>query len=360
MKIEFIILSFLMIVSLLSCRKDFIHETSQVTPYVFDYPAVLEKNLPPIEILENNPMTVQGVTLGRKLFYETLLSGNNSQSCATCHAPNAGFSDSKQFSIGIDGIAGKRNAMPLFNLGWAKSFFWDGRTFSLEEQALRPVVDPIEMHNTWPKAVAALQATVSYPQLFKEAFGTNQIDSLLVAKALAQFERTLLSANSLYDRDPSGITHGYTQDEQFKFLAGKELFNSDAKGHCSHCHGDDAGTLFTDNKFHNNGLDAEPLDPGLSAITDNPADYGKFKTPSVRNLVFTAPYMHDGRFQTLEEVIEHYSTGILNSPTIDPLIVGADDGGVHLTPTEKDQLLFFLKSLTDSSFITNPAFQNPN
>ncbi|MDX1351247.1 MAG: cytochrome c peroxidase, partial [Putridiphycobacter sp.] len=213
---------------------------------------------------------------------------------------------------------------------------------------------------TWPAAVAALQATDKYPALFEAAFGTNKIDSILVAKALAQFERTLLSGNSPFDRYLRGEPTGYTELEVIKMVNGYGIFTSEEKGDCFHCHGDEGNVLFTDNLFHNNGLDAMPADAGLANVTGDPNDHGKFKTPSLRNLVFTAPYMHDGRFKTLEQVINHYSVGLQPSPTIDPLMKSVEYGGVNLNPTERDQLLFFLKSLTDSSFITNPAFQNPN
>lgn len=347
-------------VLLSGCRKDLVISDSEVTPYEIEYPAIIKERIPPMVIPADNPMTVQGVELGRKLFYETLLSADNTQACATCHAPSSGFTDPLRFSVGIDGIEGTRNSMPLFNLGWGKSFFWDGRSATLEEQALMPVIDPVEMHNTWPNAVASLQATDNYPILFKAAFGTDQIDSTLVAKALAQFERTMLSGNSPFDKFLRGEPTGYTEAEKNKMFIGYGIFTSEEKGDCFHCHGDEGNVLFTDNDFHNNGLDAMPADPGYAKVTGDPNDHGKFKTPSLRNLVFTAPYMHDGRFETLEQVINHYSIGLQHSPTIDPLMKNVDNGGVNLTPTEKDQLLFFLKSLTDSSFITNPAYQDPN
>lgn len=342
-----------------SCRKDQIITTAEITPYVIDYPETFSLFIPPMEIPDDNPMTVQGVELGRKLFYEKKLSGNNTQACASCHLPSSGFSDPLRFSVGIDGIAGDIVSMPLFNLGWAESFFWDGRSSTLEIQAFEPVTNPIEMHNTWPEAVASLQATDEYPFLFEAAFGTDIIDSVLVAKALAQFERTLLSGNSPYDRFLRGEPTGYTQAEEFKMISGYNVFIEESKGDCFHCHGDNFNPLWTTNEFFNNGLDADPR-LGRAAVTGEPSDVGKFKAPSVRNLLFTAPYMHDGRFNTIEEVVEHYSTGLVWSPTIDPLMKNIDNGGVNLNPQDKSDLVFFLKSLTDSSFITNPAFQDPN
>ena len=359
MRLNRFIVSFFTLLLLAGCRKDQIITTAEVTPYEIEYPEILAKTIPPMVIPEDNPMTVQGVELGRKLFYEKLLSADNTQACASCHAPSKSFVDSLRYSIGIDGIEGDRNSMPLFNLGWGKSFFWDGRAATLEEQALGPVTNPIEMHNTWIDAVAALQATDKYPVLFEAAFGTDIIDSMLVAKALAQFERTLLTGNSPFDKYLRGEPTGYSELDKIKMVQGYGLFVSEEKGDCFHCHGDEFNTLFTDNLYHNNGLDAVPQDAGLAIVTGDPADNGKFKTPSLRNLLFTAPYMHDGRFSTLAQVVNHYSVGLQDSPTIDPLMKSVDYGGVNLNPTERGQLIFFLESLTDSSFITNPAFQEP-
>ena len=352
---------FFFVIALTGCRKDDISiiDFDGNAPYTIDYPEVLATNLPQMSIPDDNPMTVKGVELGRKLFYDPILSADNTQACADCHAPQSGFTDSLQFSVGIDGIAGNRNSMPIVNLGWAKELFWDGRASSLEDQAFGPVVNPIEMHNTWPNAVLALQSHPEYPALFGEAFNTGTIDSVLVSKALAQFERTLISGDSPFDRYLRGEPTGYTFQEELEMLAGFNLFNSEEKGDCFHCHGDPTNPLWTDNLFHNNGLDAVFDDLGLGAITGNPNDNGKFRTPTLRNLLFTAPYMHDGRFKTLSQVIDHYSIGLVDSPTIDPLMKKADIGGVQLTPVEKQQLLRFLESLTDSGFVTNPAFQKP-
>ncbi len=352
-----------------SCRKDIELGAGDITPYKIDYPNSFLAFVPKMPIPLDNPLTEQGVRLGRELFYETLLSGDNSQSCASCHAPSSGFSDNNKFSDGIDGIKGNRNAMPLFNLAWSNSFFWDGRSGSLEDQAFRPITDPNEMHNTWPNVVFALQQTDKYPVLFEEAFGTDIIDSVLVSKALAQFERTLISGNSPFDNRLNGKS-GYTADELARLLNGYTLFITEAdtsqngtgnKGaDCIHCHGLEEAPLFTYFEFRNNGLDEVHIDIGYEAVTGNPADRGKFKTPSLRNLTFTAPYMHDGRFETLEEVVEHYSSGLKKSPTIDPDMKTVNKGGLNLTPQQKADLVFFLKSLSDSSFITNPDFQDPN
>ena len=335
---RFILYSAVLLLAI-SCRKDPEISLGDTTPYVIDYPERISKYLPPMSIPADNPMTVEGVELGRKLFYEELLSADNTQSCASCHDPALAFSDTGAVSFGIDGIPGTKNAMPLFNLGWMDKLFWDGRKESLEDQAFAPVTDPVEMHNTWPNAVAALQANNQYPLLFEKAFGTSEIDSVLVAKALAQFERTLLSANAPMDKYMNANnaigSSGWNTEDEFAAYQGFVLFISEEKGDCFHCHGDSFNPLWTDNDFHNNGLDADVAGKGLGKITGNPSDDGKFKTPTLRNLVWTAPYMHDGRFKTLDEVIDHYSEGLVHSPTIDPLMKALDDGGVQLTAEEK-------------------------
>ncbi|MFD1553065.1 cytochrome-c peroxidase [Putridiphycobacter roseus] len=361
--LKVLLISSLSILLFYSCRKDFLpNAEGSMTPYSIDYPTVLKNRIPPMVIPSDNPMTVEGVALGRKLFYDKILSGDQTQACASCHSPSTSFVDTARFSIGIDGIAGDRNAMPLINIGWASSYFWDGRSETLEIQALEPVVNPIEMHEQWPNAVARLQASSTYPSLFEKAFNTNIIDSLLVAKALAQFERTLLSGDAPFDKYLRGEPTGYTQAEEIKMIQGYSVFLADAEfggADCFHCHGDEFNPLFTDNMFHNNGLDEVHTDLGLGKITGNPSDNGKFKTPTLRNLVFTAPYMHDGRFKTLDDVIDHYSFGLKYSATIDPLMKNVGNGGVQLTPENRALLKAFLMSLTDSSYTTNPDFQAP-
>ncbi len=322
-----------------------------------DVPEIFDLYLPGPVTPQDNPLTEEGIYLGRKLFYEPMLSGDGSQACADCHNPANAFTDNEeQFSTGIDGLMGDRNSMPIFNIAWNYNdkYFWDGRSVGAEAQAFGPVVNPIEMHETWPNAVAKLQATTDYPPLFQQAFGTSTIDSNLVVKAIAQFERTLISGNSRFDRFVLN-QETLTASE----LSGYDIFMDENGGDCFHCHGDPTNPLWTDNAFHNNGLDATFTDNGLGDVTGDPNDNGKFKTPSLRNLVFTAPYMHDGRFATLEEVILHYSIGLQNSPTIDPLMKNVSSGGAQLSPQEMLDLKAFLLTLTDSSFINNPAYQAP-
>ena len=327
------------------------------TPSNLLIPQIFAQNLPAPSIPNNNQQTEEGVSLGRKLFFDPILSGDGTLACASCHAPEFAFTDSAQFSTGITMQQGDRNAMAIFNAAWNWNgkFFWDGRANSLEEQAFGPVTNPIEMNNTWPNAVASLQADADYPSLFNAAFGTSTIDSILVSKAIAQFERTLISGDSRFDRYVLG--QGTLTNAE---LSGFNIFMDENGGDCFHCHGQPSEPLWTDNNFHNNGLDAVFADNGLGIITGNAADNGKFKTPSLRNLAYTAPYMHDGRFATLDEVIDHYSVGLENSPTIDPLLKYIGQGGVQLLPSEKADLKAFLLSLSDPNFITNPNFQDPN
>ncbi len=360
------ILLLLTLTMIFSCAKDpekEVVETPKNTPTT-NNPTPLNLEIPPLfaqyisqpYIPSDNPTTVEGVALGRKLFYDPILSGNGNQSCATCHAPQFAFSESTRFSTGIDGIQGNRNAMPIFNMAWnwGNQFFWDGRASGVEDQALGPVVNPIEMHNTWVNAMSSLQSHSVYPGLFNAAFGTSTIDSILVTKAIAQFERTLISGNSRFDQYLNGQI-SLTALE----IEGFNVFMAENRGDCFHCHGNAANPLWTDNLFHNNGLDATFTDLGLGSITGIASDNGKFRTPSLRNLAYSAPYMHDGRFATLDEVINHYSEGLQNSSTVDPLLKYIGQGGVQLSPADKAALKAFLLSLSDSSFINNPNFSQP-
>lgn len=330
-------------------------EGYNVTPNPLNIPELFSNTIIPPVIPLNNPQTIQGVALGKKLFFDPILSSDNMVSCATCHAPSLAFTDARINSIGVNGAIGQRNSMPLFNLAWNydERFAWDGKELSLERQVFEPVRNPEEMNSNWAQLVNELQNHPEYPQLFNEAFGTANIDSVLVAQAIAQFERTLISAGSKFDRYSLGLEE-LTEQE----LSGLDVFLSEEKGDCFHCHGNPNNPLWTNNSFHNNALDANFTDLGLGAVTGDPSDNGKFKTPSLRNLSFTAPYMHDGRFQTIDQVIEFYSTGLQNSPTVDPLMKKVDEGGVNLTTQQKEDLKAFLLTLNDESFVNNPDFTN--
>ncbi len=259
---------------------------------------------------------------------------------------------------------GTRNSMALVNLGWQQFFFWDGRAKTLEEQILGPVPNPVEMHLEWPQAVKKVAESEEYRNEFFRVFGAREITKELVAKAIAQFLRTLISGTSKYDvmyKHENGLA--LTSKEQMIWeavtneeKAGYDLFKSLNGADCFHCHN---GALMQVQKYSNNGLDAVATDLGRETISGSSADRGKFKVPTLRNIALTAPYMHDGRFATLDEVIEHYSSGIHQSPTIDPLIEYAFQGGVQLSAEEKQLLKAFLLTLTDYEFIANPKFARP-
>lgn len=355
---KYLLLIFIGIVFFLSCKKDKVGY--EPTPYQLEIPS----HFPSMIIPEDNPMTVEGVELGRFLFYEKKLSGDNTMSCGSCHAPSAAFSDNDQFSTGIDGIQGTRNSMALINLGWQNFFFWDGRSKTLEEQILLPVRDPIEMHERWPHAMSELAQDKNYLNRFYKAFGTSQPDSINAAKAIAQFLRTLISGKSKFDvmyKYENNLPLSASEQAIYNTVTvsewgGYDLFKSLNGADCFHCHN---GPLMQVQKFSNNGLDATFNDLGRGAITGNSNDNGKFKVPTLRNIEFSAPYMHDGRFTTLDDVIDHYSHFIQLSPTIDPLIEFANQGGVQLDVQEKNLIKQFLLTLSDEEFINNPAFKEP-
>ncbi|MEM1001111.1 MAG: cytochrome c peroxidase [Bacteroidota bacterium] len=323
------------------------------TPYQLEIPELFSNTILEPVIPIGNPLTEEGVELGRRLFFDPILSGDESQACASCHRPNLAFTDDRPTSIGIEGIAGHRNSMPIFNLAWnySERFAWDGKELSLERQALEPVENPIEMNSNWDEVINRLRSHPEYPELFNRAFPSETLNAELVTKAIAQFERTLISANSKFDRYSLGL-ESLTDQE----LNGLDIFLREDKGDCFHCHGNPNNPLWTDNDFHNNALDATFTDLGLGEVTGDPQDYGKFRTPSLRNLQFTAPYMHDGRFETLEEVIDFYSEGLQDSPTVDPLMKNVAQGGVQLLNDDKEDLIAFLLTLSDPSFISG---QNP-
>ena len=348
---------FMVSLGLTSCSEKSIESyVNTPTPSPLQIPQLFQDLILDPVIPSNNPQTEEGVLLGKKLFFDPILSDDGSLACAGCHNATNAFTDTTRFSDGIDGLFGNRNAMPLFNLAWNydNTFFWDGRDLGLENQVFEPITNPLEMHSTWEAVAEKLQAHPEYPELFNAAFGSQTIDSVLVSKAIAQFERTLISANSKFDKFLLG-TANLTPEESNGFT----VFMDESKGDCFHCHGSDNNPLWTDNKFHNNGLDSTFSDLGLGNVTGDPADNGKFKTPSLRNLAFTAPYMHDGLFETIEEVINHYSEGLQNSTTIDPLMKKVDQGCVQLSLQEKADLKAFLLSLSDTDFINNPNFSNP-
>jgi len=304
----------------------------------------------------DNPLIEERVSLGQKLFQDRAFSKDNSISCLACHNPEKGFSDPRRFSIGIHGDPGTRNSMTLLNLAWKKSFFWDGRATSLRQQVLMPVQEHDEMDESLANVANKLSSNSAYPPLFEKAFGSPKINPEKIALALEQFILTLTSYRSKFDLAMAGLTK-LTPEEQRGF----ELFMTEYEprmgqrgADCFHCHG---GALFTDSQFHNNGLDVSPTDPGRAKVTRRDGDLGKFSTPTLRNVALTAPYMHDGRFKTLEEVIEHYSSGVQRSPTLDPNLAKHPAEGIQLSSPDKKALVAFLKTLTDTNL---PASFSPN
>jgi cytochrome c peroxidase len=313
------------------------------TPFALD----VTRRFPRLAIPADNPLTQQGVALGESLFHDPRLSVNNSQSCASCHDRAAAFSDPRRFSPGAQGQPGKRQSMPLFNLGWSSAFFWDGRAGSLRQQVLMPIQDPHEMNETLDRATRKI---ADLSPGFAKAFGSPGITPDRLARALEQYLLTLVSQDSRFDRAARKVATLTEEEKRGLQLFVTEhdpkrgLFGAD----CFHCHG---GTLFTDHGFKNNGLNLSPGDLGLMAVTGNPADRGKFKTPSLRNIAVTAPYMHDGRFQTLEEVVAHYSGPLSRGDTLDPNLAKHPEAGIRLDPADQRALVAFLKTLTDDSFI---------
>lgn len=320
----------------------------------------------------NNPTTVEGVALGRMLFYETRLSRNNTVSCATCHQQEKGFVDGRRFSQGVFGRTTPKKSMSLVNVLWERRMFWDGREVSLEAQALHPIRDPNEMDLSLPEAVSRLSALPEYRRAFLAAFGTEEVSPDRIGKALAQFQRTLISADSKYDRYLQGRASLSPLEEEgmILFFTHPEPSINLRGGNCGDCHlpitTGGARTGFRG--FHNNGLDDEAnLQPGLFRVTGNPADRGRFKAPNLRNIMVRAPYMHDGRFATIEQVLDHYNEHVKLSSTLDVLILEASNEPVipgaavklHLTAREKEAIIAFLHTLTDQNFLNNPDFSNP-
>lgn len=324
------------------------------TPLVLEYPS----HFPTPDVPLDNSLTEEGVKLGRHLFFDPRLSGDNTQSCGSCHSQEHGFAEPTRYSTGIDGIIGTVNAMVLSNMAWQDFFFWDGRENSLEDQVQDPIVNPIEMHAQWPDVIAKLAQDLTYVELFADAFGADDpITRQNTAKALAQYVRTLVSGGSKLDQYIQG-TYTFTPSEQLGF----DIFNNE-QGDCFHCHGlattgyqlGAHGLL----QFTNNGLDSiYTVGAGREAVTGDPSDRGKFKVPSLRNVEYSYPYMHDGRFQTLAEVLDFYEMGGHPSPTLDPNMKAVGVGR-NWSVAQKQGLLDFLKTFSDPAFLTDTSFTDP-
>jgi cytochrome c peroxidase len=347
----------------------------RATPYTIEIPKFFPTIL---NIPADNPMTVEGVELGRHLFYEARLCGYMGQnpdsmmSCATCHQQAHAFEvgmNNPRFpngvTYGLSGIETPHNMLPLINLVFNREgYFWNGVIYNsspqidrrtLEDIVLMGITAPHEMNSTPEKAVAAIKSIKKYPPMFKAAFGSEEITAERIAKAIAQFVRTLISANSKFDRYLLGQENLTPQE-----LHGYVLFTTEEGADCFHCHGGDGTPLFTTNLFYNNGLDNQFTDTrDRFAVTGNSNDRGVYRAPTLRNIGVTAPYMHDGRFKSLDEVLEFYNSGVVNSPTISPLMHKVGDGGARLTPSQIADLKAFLLTLTDEDFLHNPKLANP-
>lgn len=320
-------------------------------------------NLPTPDLPADNPLMTQGILLGRMLFYEKMLSRDGTQACASCHLQEFAFTDTAKFSIGIKKLPGKRQAMSVFNMAWnSNGFFWDGRANLLRHQSLKPIQDELEMDETLAKVVAKLQASEMYRMHFKNAFGTETVDTLLISKALEQFMNSIVSNNSKYDDYLAGKATLSAEEERGRFLFFTEYnpaFPANSGADCQHCH---SGNNFENDKFMNNGLDIDAnfTDKGREMVTGNASDRAKFKVVSLRNIALTAPYMHDGRFKTLDEVVEHYNL-VKSSSTLDASFQQQmPNGGLKLSSTDKKALVAFLKTLTDTKLMTNPEYAKPH
>lgn len=323
--------------------------------YTLDFGGLPEPELP-----DDNPLTEQGVKLGRMLFYETRLSGDNSMACASCHKQENAFTDTNRFSTGIDGLDGHRQAMSAVNMLWnTNGYFWDGRAQKLRDQSVIPIQDVLEMNETMENVVEKLEQDTLYTHQFFRAFGSEDISSYRIGLALEQFMNSIVSYRSKYDLFLDGEAT-FTEEEEL----GMELFFEEYNPYfpetsgadCGHCHG---GKNFSSQEYMNNGLDSIYNDDGRYDVTGLESDRGAMKVTTLRNIELTPPYMHDGRFNTLEEVIDHYNEGLRNNASLNPALAMTMGTGLMLNETDKDALIAFLKTLTDTSLIQDSRYASP-
>jgi cytochrome c peroxidase len=371
--ISFIII---LVTSLYSCNKNNEPELKPVfkpTPYEIAIPFGFPKKM---NIPEDNPMTVEGIELGRYLFYDGRMSGrthpDSLMSCATCHIQENAFEcglDHPKYidgrTFGVTGIPTPHYMLPLVNLVWNHNgYLWNGfvreenpdpMLRNIEALVYMSIIAPHEMNSDTTRAVETIQSIPGYPEMFKAAFGSEKVTIDRMNKAIAQFIRTIISSNSRFDR----YLRGELQISPAE-LNGYVLFTTEEGADCFHCHGGGGNPLFTTNLYYNNAKDSIFDDPrDRFAITGIPSDHGAYKAPTLRNIALTAPYMHDGRFKSLDEVIDFYSDHLVYSPYVDPLMHWIAYGGTRLTPKEKEDLKAFLLSLTDYELLTNPAYTRP-
>jgi len=323
------------------------------------------EGFPSPNIPADNPITEARSQLGRKLFYDKLLSSDQTISCASCHVQGDGFSDINQFSTGVGGAQGGRQGMAIFNLAWHNGgFFWDGRATTLREQAVGPIENPLEMNETLPNVVAKLSNSSEYPALFETAFGDNNITADRIGLALENFMLTIVSNDSKYDQFLAGnatLTESEERGRRLFFGIGQTNMNGSGGGggSCVKCHG---GANFDSPQYFNIGLDSDGniSDIGRESVTGNPADRAKFKTTSLRNIAVTGPYMHDGRFNSLDQVLQFYNNGVNDSNTLAPRLQRAAEHGMGLSAQDRQDIINFLNTLTDPTYLNNPDYSDPN
>lgn len=337
-----------------ACRKDQI----ELQPYQLIHTGIPAPILP-----DDNTLTTNKIELGRQLFYETLLSKDNSISCASCHKQSNAFSDDNIVSLGVDGTLGKRQSMAIINLAWnTNEFFWDGRAHLLRDQSLLPIQDPLEMKESLANVLVKLSTNGLYSQKFELAFGSVGITEKRIALALEQFLLSMVSYRSKFDLyllDKAVLNESELRGKQLFYGPVSNLASAPKGANCVKCHSD---RNFTNNLYMNNGLDNQNsiLDSGRYKVTNNDYDLAAFRVPTLRNIELTAPYMHDGRFETLDEVIDHYNDGVHQSLSLDlGLSFIQSGGGLDLSLEDKTDLKAFLKTLTDEHFIKDERYSDP-
>lgn len=334
MRLKYIIL-LLFTAGIFACGKELLQDsfTGFVQPSNFPQP---------VYHFSTNPVTKNGFELGRKLFYDPILSRDGTISCGSCHIPTSAFTQhGHSVSHGINDRLGTRNSPPIMNLAWYSSFMWDGGVFDLDLQPIAPVTNHEEMDETMENVLQKLKSNSVYPSLFKKAFDNEEVTTAGFLKALSQFMLMCVSSNSKYDKVMRKEGEVFSDNEQ----KGYDVF----KQKCGTCHKE---PLFTDNSFRNNGLGiGNTDDKGRRLITLSDSDAYKFKVPSLRNLLYTAPYMHDGRFLTVDAVLNHYSDHVKADAGLDPLLNQNSKPGIAITQDEKQQLIAFLATLNDASFV---------
>jgi cytochrome c peroxidase len=342
-----------------SCKKD-PEPKYEPTPKEFIIPQGFPTN---VNIPEDNPQTVEGIELGRYLFYDDRINGRADEgkgmSCSSCHLQENSFENGSGKGIGVDGLETHHTMLPLINLAWNPGTFgWNGSVSSIEEDVWIVITDPTEFASTHKASVEAISNIEMYPPLFEKAFGDDEVSMDRIAKALSQFIRTFVSSDSKFDKVLRGEAQFSIEEQR-----GLVLFTTEAGADCFHCHGAPGNPLMTTHLFYNNAKDSVfDLAHDRYSVTGNPSDKGAYKATTLRNIELTGPYMHDGRFETLEEVINFYSEGLIYSDYAHPLmhkLIPPYGQGAELNPQQKADLLAFLKSLTDTTFINNPKYKSP-